>query len=220
MRPKFVFAMLLLALLVLGAALYLKQHSGQVATPPASPAIATPAPPPPSNVVTRVALPPASAPAATNTLTPEQRQAAIDAETDRLQEWSMSDDPASLSNILADLTSPEKEIRDAAIEAAKQFGGTNAIAALKAAAANAHDTEEQIALLEAAQFLSLPSLSSSGPDTRTPEQIQADAQRNDEKNAHRQAQRQKHISNQNSQSTPDQSTAPPPDPNQPDAPDN
>ena len=67
----------------------------------------------------------------TNILTDEQRQAAIDAEIDRLQQWSMNDDPASLSNILADLTSPEKEIRDAAIEATKEFGSTNAIPALE-----------------------------------------------------------------------------------------
>jgi len=64
-----------------------------------------------------VAPPPApapipAAPASTITLTPEQRQAAIDAETDRLQEWSMNDDPAFLSNILADLNNSEKEIRD------------------------------------------------------------------------------------------------------------
>jgi HEAT repeat protein len=75
----------------------------------------------------------------------------------------MNDDPASLSNILADLTNPEKEIRDAAIEAAKQFGSTNAIPTLKAVAANTTDTEEQIALLEAANFLSLPPVDFSQP---------------------------------------------------------
>ena len=215
MRPKFVFVMLLLASLVLGLALYLKPHTGQVATPSASPEIAAPAPLPVSNAMMSVAPP--TAPVSTNPLTPEQRQAAIDAETDRLQEWCMSDDPVSLSNILADLTSPEKEIRDAAIEAAKQFGSTNAIPVLKAVAANTADTEEQIALLEAASFLSLPSLSSSGPDTGTPEQIQADAQRNAEKDAHRQAQRQRHASTQESQSesATDQSPAPSPDQNPP-----
>jgi len=155
MRPKFVFAVLLLALLALSAIFFLKQHLGNVAP--------SPAPPPASTVVASVAPPPApapipAAPASTITLTPEQRQAAIDAETDHLQQWSMNDDPASLSNILADLTSPEKEVREAAIEAAKQFGSTNAIPTLKALAANTTDTEEQAALLEAANFLSLPSI--------------------------------------------------------------
>ena len=82
----------------------------------------------------------------------------IEAETDRLQQLSMSDDPISLSNILADLTSPEKEIRAAAIEATKQFGSTNAIPALKAAAEASEDHEEKAAFLEAVDFLSLPSL--------------------------------------------------------------
>jgi hypothetical protein len=202
MRPKFVFALLLLALLVLGAAFLLKQHWGNAAMPPPVNESVTPAP------VASVAPPPTpipAAPAATNAPTPEQRQAAIDAETDRLQEWSMSDDPASLSNILADLTNPEKEIRDAAIEATKQFGSTNAIPALKAAAANTTDTEEQIALLEAANFLSLPSMTFGGPATpQTPEQIQAAAQRRAESKARRQAQMQNSAPNQNPPAAPNQ----------------
>lgn len=179
MRPKFVFALLLLALLVLGAAFFLKQYLGNTASPP-NPEIVAPAPVV-SNVVA-VAVPPpapapvAAAPAATNVLTPEQREAAIDAETDRLQDWSMNDDPVSLSNILADLTSPEKEIREAAIEAAKQFDSTNAIPTLKAVAANTTDTEEQIALLEAANFLSLPTLPLGNQPTQTREQMKAAAQ--------------------------------------------
>jgi hypothetical protein len=159
--------------------------------------------------VTSVTVPPA--PVSTNTLTPEQRQAAMDAETDRLQQWSANDDPASLSNILADLTSSEKEIQEAAIEAAKQFGSSNAIPALKTAAASNQDTGEQIALLEAADFLSLPSLSSSGPDTRTPEQIQADTQRSAERQARRQAQLQKQAARQNSQPSSDQNSQTGPD---------
>jgi hypothetical protein len=210
MRPKIVFALLLLALLVLGAVFLLKQHWGNAATPPPVNESVTPAP------VASVAPPPTpipAAPAATNTPTPEQREAAIDAETDRLQEWSMSDDPASLSNILADLTNPEKEIREAAIEAAKQFGSSNAIPTLKAVAANTTDTEEQIALLEAANFLSLPSMTFGGPAApQTPEQIQAAAQRRAESKTRRQAQMQNRADNQNPQSPPDQN--PPPAPNQ------
>jgi hypothetical protein len=168
MRPKFVFAVLLLASLILGAVFLLKQHLGNTAPPP-NPEIAAPAPVV-SNVMAVAVPSPASAPAAaatvaTNAATDEQHQATIDAETDRLQQWSMNDDPASLSNILADLTSSEKEIRDAAIEAAKQFGSSNAIPVLKAAARNTTDTAEQIALLEAADFLSLPSISEGGFET-------------------------------------------------------
>lgn len=70
----------------------------------------------------------------------------------------MNDDAESLNHIVADLTSPEKEIREAAIEAAKQFGSTNAISALKAAADSAENIEDKSAYLEAAIFLSLPSM--------------------------------------------------------------
>lgn len=58
--------------------------------------------------------------------------------------------------ILGDLTSPEKEIREAAIEAAKQFGDTNAIPVLKALAANDADNQEAIEMLQAADFIALP----------------------------------------------------------------
>jgi HEAT repeat protein len=121
-------------------------------------------------------------PAATNILTPEQHQTAIDAETDRLQEWSVNDDPASLSNILADLTNPDKEIRVAAIEAARQFGSADAIPALKAAADATDDLQEKNDDLQAADFLSLPGISDSSVQLPlTPEQIQANAQRNAER---------------------------------------
>ena len=113
----------------------------------------------------------------------------------------MNDDPASLSNILADLTNSEKEIRDAAIEAAKQFGSTNAIPTLKAVAANTTDPEEQIALLEAANFLSLPGVNWGSTTPKTPEQIQAAAQRKAEREARRQAMQNRAL-NQNSPAAP------------------
>jgi len=104
---------------------------------------------------------------------------AIDAERDRLYTWSMSGDPNALTNILADLNSPEKEIRMAAIEATKQLDNTNAIPALKAAAVNA-DTEEAMAMLQAADFISLPQAPLIPYDPSqsqlTPQQAQAQAQ--------------------------------------------
>jgi HEAT repeat protein len=85
-------------------------------------------------------------------LSAEERATKIE----RLQDLQMKDDAGSLSNIVADLTSPDKEIREAAIEATKQFGSADAIPSLKAAAASAEDIEDQIDYLEAADFLSLP----------------------------------------------------------------
>lgn len=114
----------------------------------------------------------------------------------------MNDDPQSLSNILSDLTSPEKEIRMAAIEAAKQFESTNAIPVLKAAAANAEDNQEAIAMLEAADWLALPNADFNTPGTRpqlTPDQI---AQRKAEHDARIQARMQKNNPQSASQQNP------------------
>jgi len=149
-RPKVVFSILLVAALALGGGIFLKRLSSPplpdiTATPvatapvPAAPPVSVPLP-----VITKKAA------------TPEERRAAIHEESERLAVWSMNNDLQSLSNILGDLTSPEKEIRMAAIEATKQFDSTNAIPVLKAMAANTDDHEEAIALLEAADFLSLP----------------------------------------------------------------
>jgi hypothetical protein len=205
MRPKFVFALISSAALILGAALFLKQHLQNASMPPIRAEIKTPALVTASNTVTSVApaptfIPPA--PAVTNTLTPEQHQAAIDAETDRLQEWSVNDDPTSLSNILADLTNPDKEIRVAAIEATRQFGSTDAIPALKAAAETTDDIQEKIDYLQAADFLSLPGISDSSVQLPlTPEQIQANRQREAERAALDQDKVQHHIQDNNPPST-------------------
>lgn len=222
MRPKFVFALFLFAFLVLGAALTLKQYLGHNLTPvfqhqevkaapspaakvamnvpsPSTPASSTPAPASPAPAVV-----PVSAPIITNALTPEQRRAAIDAEMDRLQEWSANHAPASLSNILADLTYPDKEVREAAIEAARQFGSPNAIPALKAAAESTDDLQEKMAYLEAADFLSLPPMNFLDPNSIPPpsqEQIQMARQRAAAGEAGRQPQKPKQHFKQSPQTS-------------------
>ena len=193
MRPKIVIIILLAGLAGVSGILLIK-HQG--APPPAAAPIAIteikPAAPQTARTITSVPpTAPAPVAAAPVAMTPEQRQAAIDAETDHLQQWSMNDDPASLSNILADLTSPEKEVRQAAIEAAEQFGSTNAIPILKNLAANDGDPAEKAALLEAAHFISLPSIFDVDNST-TPA----------ERDARRQAQMQKRALNQNSPAAP------------------
>ncbi len=205
--------LLLSALLILGGAFVLKQHLANVPQP--APETSTPAAVPASNILTTSAPPsvPVAAapipapPVPTNNLTPEQQEDAIDSETDRLQQWSASDNPADLANILADLNNPEKEIREAAIEAAKQFGSAKAIPALKAAANNTDDTGEKIAFLEAADFLSLPGMDFNEPaPPRTPEQIQADEQEQARRKARRDAKMQSTNPNPNSQASPDQNS--------------
>lgn len=201
MRPKIVFGLILSALLAFGALLLFKQQARNKPAPPVE--VAPPAPAPEAaNPPPLPAVPPPVA-QAPHVWTDDERQAEID----RLQDWSRNDDPQSLSNILMDLTSSEKEVREAAIEAAKQFGSTNAIPALKAAAVNSTDTDEQIEMLQAANFLALPPLSLSPP---TPEQIQAAKQRQAQRAAQRQAQMQQNQGQgQNPPSSPQQGTGQP-----------
>ncbi len=191
MRPKFVVGLLLLTLLALSVGLFLKQHTGGGSSAPAdSASVATASPVPGAAAQTEAAppSPPRPAPlpgpvsaalpptpsATTNALTSDQLQDAVDAEVDRLYDLSMKDDPASLSNILTALTNSNREIREAAIESAKQFGSTDAIPALKAAANATENIQEKIAYLEAADFLTVPTLEYNGPIVpTTPEQIDA-----------------------------------------------
>lgn len=120
-------------------------------------------------------------------MTEEQREEAIDDEKDRLMELESSQDPQALSEILADLSSPEKEIRMAAIDAAEQVHDTNAIPVLKADAVTNDDTDEQMALLQAAKFIATPEGDLVGPEL-TPDQIRAAQQQRAQEKAQRQAQ--------------------------------
>jgi HEAT repeat protein len=157
LRPKFIITLGLLIFLVLSAALLLKRQLGNTSVPPASPEVAPAAPPAVSNIVANAAQPSthATVPAITNVVLSAKERAD---EIDRLQDWSMNDDAESLNHIVADLTSPDKEIREAAIEATKQFGSADAIPSLKAAADSTENIEDKTAYLEAADFLSLPSM--------------------------------------------------------------
>ena len=217
MRPKFVIALLLVAAIFIGGAIYLKQHFASAAPPVAPAAVAAPAPEPPlKNVVADLPPlpPPAPVPAPVPALSPEQQLAATDAEIERLRVAGLSDNPADLEIILTDLSSPEKEIREATMNAAKQFGSTNAIPALLTAATNAVDPKEKIELTEAADFIALPSFTfNTNTVPQTPEQIQADQQKRTQMRTDRQTrlQSRQRAPGQNSQSAPatDPNAAPP-----------
>lgn len=213
MRPKFVIALLLFTFLVLGAIVFWKQHRSSELNHAVSPEAAVRVSPVESDVA-KIAAPPLKprpvpvvvAKSPTNSLTPEQRREAVEAEVERLQELSMNDDAASLSNILAALTNPAKEIREAAIDAAKQFGDTNAIPALKAAADATDDLQEKIAFLEAADFLTISPVEFDGPiSSPTPEQVQLQIQKKAQRDARQQMLKQR-LQGQNPQTQPKQDT--------------
>jgi hypothetical protein len=193
MRPKFVITLGLLTFLAFGAVLLLKRQMDKSSAPPIavnvtpsvpapSPAVAPAARPAVSNIVivaneaqpsTPAAAPaalPATATASTNVALSEEER---DAEIDRLQDWSTKDDAGSLSNIVADLTSPDKDIRQAAIEATVQFGSMDAIPFLKAAAASTDDLDAQIDYLQAVKFLSYPPMQFTPTTPEQAAQLQA-----------------------------------------------
>jgi HEAT repeat protein len=89
-------------------------------------------------------------------MTAAERQAAAEAEIAKLQVWQRNDDSESYRNILKDLTYSEKEVRYAAMDALKQVDNTNAIPTLRELAAKTDDLDEAKALLDTAQFISLP----------------------------------------------------------------
>ncbi len=160
MRPKLAAILFLVVVVCFSVALYFKNKGGvtPVTNGSTNEVAATEPRKTPYTVISSTPVKPVG-----STITPKKRSAAIQAEVDHLRELSWQDDPDSLSKILADLTHPEKEVREAAIEATKEFGSSNAVPALKAAAQTAEDTREKIALLEAVEFLELPQLSFDDP---------------------------------------------------------
>ena len=82
----------------------------------------------------------------------------MQARLDKLRELQSNDDAASLQAILAELANSDKTIRSAAVEATIQFGSRDAIPVLKDFAARTADPAEKKQLLDAADFLKLPTL--------------------------------------------------------------
>jgi hypothetical protein len=91
--------------------------------------------------------------------TPEAKQEAyVAARVAELQDLGMENDPASLDTILSELDNADPGIRLAAVDAAVQFGSRDAIPRLTTAAAQASDPKEKSAILDAIEFLSMPTL--------------------------------------------------------------
>ena len=83
----------------------------------------------------------------------------LQAQIDRLEDLESKDDDASLQAILKELTNTNAIIRHVAIEATIQFGGHTAVPILQGLAARTWDPQEKKELLDAAEFLALPTLS-------------------------------------------------------------
>lgn len=185
MRAKFVVPVILVALVLLGALIFMKPKASSpgennstatgTETNIAPATTAAPSEAPQKEAVAAPAPTPEPAPVATNataavtstnaSLPPEERAALIE----KLEDWQLNDDKQSLSNILATLSIRDPHVRAAAVEATKQFGSRDAIPALKAAADAATDIDEKIAILDAVKFLSLPMMGT--PEAKAAEKI-------------------------------------------------
>ncbi len=90
--------------------------------------------------------------------TPLSHEEFVEKRTAELMDLGMNDDAGSLSIIVSELENADPEIQKAAVEATKQFGSTDAISSLTAAADRARSPQEKAMFQEAIEFLKLPSL--------------------------------------------------------------
>ena len=88
----------------------------------------------------------------------ERHRAAIEARIEQLGELSRQKDSASVEAILLDIRSPDKEIREAALDALMQSGNRDTIPRLADLAQQTDDPEQKRAIEEAAEFLKLPTI--------------------------------------------------------------
>jgi HEAT repeat protein len=88
----------------------------------------------------------------------DRHRADVENRTSELMELGMNDDTNSLHTILSELNNPDPEIRQAALDATIQFGSTNAIPGLEAAALWNDNPEEKKQIADAIEFLKLPQL--------------------------------------------------------------
>ena len=183
MRPKVVFGVLLLAFGLLGIALFFKFSKNQPApiaqveevSPPASASIKQNAAGQQrsisnriesngTQVVTRSVTPAirSTLPTRTNLDLVAQELAHAQYVRERkaaFYDLSMNDDQDSLNILLSELKNPDKSLRQAALESVIQFDDRSAIPRLEELAAQAKDPKEKIEILQAIEFMKLPSLS-------------------------------------------------------------
>ncbi len=170
MRPKIVIAVLLAGFIGFAGILFLKHLTtpSQPAQPLVTSQDVTPAAPPVSPIAVKatsvnhdITVPKITTvpPVAADTNKPaDEHKAYVQAHIDKLQELQANDDAQSLQTILSELTNSDKEIRAAAVESTIQFGSRDAIPVLNNLAARTGDPNEKKELLDAANFLALPTL--------------------------------------------------------------
>jgi hypothetical protein len=87
-----------------------------------------------------------------------EREQFVHQRTMELNALAMKNDPVSRDAILDEMQNPDKAIRKAALEASIQFGDCSVVPRLQEIAAQTEDTAEKAAILEAIDYINLPSL--------------------------------------------------------------
>jgi hypothetical protein len=165
MRPKVLFAMATLALLILAPAVYfhLKPEATTNPSPAPAPAVtenSTPAANAGSSILNRIAH------RQSDQGLPERSQAPDPTKMDHatyvqqrkadLMEMGASSDPAALKTILSELENNDAEIRGAALDSTLQFGSRDAIPDLQREYNWSTDPQEKVNIQKAIDFLQLP----------------------------------------------------------------
>lgn len=173
MRPQIVIPVLLALVVGLGAIFFFKGSNQP--TPPSieavqpvvsvprseTPPVKTePVPVTQATPVATVVVDTNPAPIAQTTSTPPvEDPKLIQEKLNQLDDLQYKNDAASLQAILNELTNSSPVIRHAAIESAIQYGDRSAIPVLKALAEQTTDEAEKKELLDAANFIALPTIS-------------------------------------------------------------
>ena len=170
MRPKVVVAILLLAAGLLGVIVLVSKalrpqsttsaDSGKVslaATVSNQPVEAPASNPPPVVSVAPVAVTNEAPAAGTNDAAAHAQY--VSRRIEELNALAMNNDVQSRDTILSELKkNPDKEIRAAALEAAIQYDDRSVVPPMQEIAAQTEDPDEKAAILEAIDYINLPSL--------------------------------------------------------------
>jgi HEAT repeats len=162
MRPKVVLAILLTAVVVVAVVVVVSKNSRSPSpVPPTQPVVVTPpAAPAPKPVVAVAPAPATPTNATTNAvaLQGDAHEAYVEKRSDELMELAMQNSPAAHQKIVDELKNPDKEIRQAALDALEQANDRSVIPQMQQIADQTTDPNDKQAIEDAIDFIKLPSL--------------------------------------------------------------
>jgi hypothetical protein len=173
MPPRIILALFAVSILAVGGILLFRPSAPAPAASDApssilSPTAAVPDAPPPSPASETPANAP-TPPPRPDSAAPLAPPASSDADLTRIESAVVSGEATSLSTLAPYLTHADPALREAAREGMLQMGLAEAAPLLREAAGKLKDPREAILLLDAADFLALPTLPiASGEHRRTP----------------------------------------------------